>query len=272
MIPISNYKGEYKNYLKRVFDNSELIALQNEYTIRYITYGVLAGIFSILLLWIVLTYLLKPLVYLEQEVRKLELGTLREPIEVKSNDEIGYLAEAMENMRKSLNKRETQLKEQSYIDPLTGVYNRLCFEHNLNTIVNKESFPTTLIMGDIDGLKQINDQKGHAIGDAHIIKCAEIIKGAIRNHDKIFRIGGDEFILIFSNTDKATSDFILTRIKKEFEIYNNSLKKGDIILSVSFGSAVCKSKSNCLENTMALADKEMYKNKIKKKNQMICLD
>lgn len=265
MIPILNYKGEYANYFKRIFDNSDLIAIQNEYTKQYIISGVSAAIIVILLLWSLMTYLLSPLIYLEQKARKFKLGTLDESIEVRSNDEIGYLAEAMENMRQSLYKRESELKEQSYIDPLTGVYNRLYLEHHLDEIVVKDSFPTTIIMADIDGLKEINDKEGHAAGDAYIVNCAETIKGALRANDNLFRIGGDEFILLFANTDKQTGELILKRIKREFEIYNKNLKKDQTILSVSFGMSVCEGTSDCLENTIASADKNMYEEKAKKK-------
>lgn len=268
MIPVSNYKGEYKNYFKRIFDNTELIALQREYTREYIIYGVLAALIGIILLWIVMTYLLNPLIYLEQKVRKLELGALDEPIKVKSNDEIGYLAGAMENMRQSLYKRESDLREQSYIDPLIGVYNRLCFEHTLSEIIEKGSFPTTLIMADIDGLKQINDTDGHTVGDDYIIKCAETMKRAMRGTDKLFRIGGDEFILLFPSTDQKTGEFILKRIKKEIETYNKTLKENETTLSISFGVGVCESESDSLENAIALADVKMYEDKAIKKNRI----
>lgn len=267
MIPVANYNGEYKNYFKRIFDNSELIALQSKYTRVSIVYGILAALIGMLLLWIVMTYLLNPLIYLEKKVRRFELGALEESIEVKTNDEIGYLAGAMENMRQSLHKREFELKEQSYIDPLTGVNNRLCFEHNLKEIIEKGLYPVTLIVADIDGLKKINDEEGHAAGDAYIISCAKTMKNAMRGSDKLFRIGGDEFVLLFPNTDEETCNIILNRVEKEIEIYNRNLNKDEIPLSISFGIGLCKCESECLEDAMALADKKMYENKAKKKNK-----
>lgn len=265
LIPVANYKGEYKNYFKRVFDNSELKGLQNEYTKLYILYGVLAALFSTLVLWAIMTYLLNPLIYLEKDVRKLELGELVEAIEIKSNDEIGYLAGAMENMRQSLYKREVELKNQSYIDGLTGIYNRLYFDYNLKEIVKEGLFPITLIMSDIDGLKKVNDRYGHAAGDAHIINSVEIMKKSIRQTDKLFRIGGDEFILLFPNTDKKTGQLILNKIKKEIEVYNKAFKKDGNLLSLSFGVGTCNNQSNCLDQVLYLADKKMYEDKARKK-------
>lgn len=269
MIPISNYKGEYKNYFKRVFDNSELIALQNEYTREAILYGFFASLISVSLLWIVMTYLLSPLSYLEQKVRKLESGVLVEPIKVRSNDEIGYLASAMENMRQSLYKREAELIEQSIIDPLTRVFNRLSLEGNLKQVMDSGLSPTTLIMADIDGLKQINDKEGHAVGDAYIINCAKTIKKAMGGSDKIFRIGGDEFVLLFPKTDQNTGELILNQVRNEIIDYNKTLEKGEIPLSVSFGLGVCEGGADCLDRALALADKRMYVEKAEKKKRLV---
>lgn len=268
MIPIANYKGQYNHYLKRIFDNSELINLQSQYTRGYIIYGILAAIFATILLWIIMTHFLKPLIYLEQKVRNFESGAMDEAIEVRSNDEIGYLAGAMEKMRKSLYKRESDLKKQSYIDPLTGVYNRLYYEHKLDQIIEEGLFPTALIMADIDGLKQINDKEGHVAGDAYIIKCAETMKSSMRGTDKLFRIGGDEFILLFPNTDQATGEYILERVRNEIQNYNKNLKKDEIPLSVSFGLGVCENTHDCMDHALASADKKMYEDKANKKRNL----
>ncbi len=265
LIPINDYQGNYQYYLKRVFDNRDLIALQRGYTRKYLIYGVLAALVGISLLWLVMGYLLRPLLYLEQRVRQLELGDLGQAIAVRTDDEIGYLAGAMENMRQSLSQREADLKEQSYRDPLTRAHNRLALDQQLAQIVEKNWFPSALIMADIDNLKQINDRQGHGAGDAHIIKCAQVIRRALRDSDAFFRIGGDEFILLFPKTDEQTADFILKRIKEEIDAYNQTLKEGENFLSVSFGIGLCQGESACLDHAMATADQKMYEEKALKK-------
>lgn len=267
LIPIDDYQGDYSYYFKRVFDNSDLLALQRGYTRKYLIYGIMAALVGIFLLWLAMAYLLKPLLYLEQRVRQLELGDLGQAIAVKSDDEIGYLAGAMENMRQSLSQREAALKEQSYRDPLTRAHNRLALDQQLAQIVEKELFPTTLIMADIDNLKQINDQDGHGAGDTHIIKCAQVIRRALRDSDAFFRIGGDEFILLFPQTDEQTGVFILKRIKEEIDAYNQTRKVEESFLSVSFGIGVCQGESACLDHAMAVADQKMYEEKALKKKQ-----
>lgn len=265
-IPFANYQGEHKHYFKRIFDNSGLITLQNEYTKQYLMYGMFTAILGVLLLWTVLSHLLNPLTYLEQNARKIEAGNLEQPIEVKSSDEIGYLAKTMENMRQALYKREMELKEHSRIDPLTGIHNRFSFDQKLKKIIENELNPTSLIMVDIDDLKEINDNQGHAAGDEHIVRCTEIIQRVLRrDEDKLFRIGGDEFMIVLPFTDKQRGEMILARIKKEFALFNLTLKEDENVLSVSLGLGVCEGNPCTVEKAMAIADKEMYKDKAAKK-------
>lgn len=264
-IPIASYDGEYRHYFKRVYDNSELIALQSKYTNQYLLYGLLTAIIMISLLWALLSYLLNPLLYLEQKVRLFEAGALTDVIEVKSTDEIGYLARAMENMREAIYKREVKLKRQRAIDPLTGVCNRFSFDKYLDQITEKKLFPASLIVADIDELKEINDERGHLAGDKHIINAASIINQIIDEHCRLFRIGGDEFMIILPETSEADAEKILEQIIEELDNYNTSLKKGEPILSISFGLGICDGKEDCLEAAIHHADKEMYKNKAMKK-------
>ncbi len=264
MIPIENYRGEYQNYLKRVYDNTNLIELQNEYTRAYIRNGILAAIFAVGLVWTVLSYLLEPLSYLEEEVRKLESGVLDSPIKVKSTDELGYLAGAMDSMRISLSKRQLELEEQSYIDPLTGIYNRLYFKEFIDELKTQKSCPTAFIFADIDELKDINDSLGHQAGDDYIVESINVIRSAMRENDKIFRIGGDEFMLIFPGADRQATDHILERINTSIREHNSKLEDGKEEVSVSFGTSIYQDEDDCLETTIALADEDMYINKKKK--------
>lgn len=264
-IPIEDFKGQYNFFLKRVFDNGELIALQQQYTRNSLTYGfVLAGAGS-LLLWIVLRFLLRPLAYLEQKVRRFESGTLDESIKVGSRDEIGYLAGAMENMRQSLLKREEALTHLSLHDQLTGVHNRHYFESKLKLVYEEQAYPITILMADLDDLKLINDQMGHAAGDAYLMVSAKVIKKALRQSDHLCRIGGDEFAVILPETDQQAGQRILHRMEEEVERYNQHLNAKSPHLSISLGLATCERNCGSLEQAMNLADQRMYENKKQRK-------
>lgn len=86
----------------------------------------------------------------------------------------------------------------------------------------------------------------------------------MRDNDKIFRIGGDEFMLIFPGTDREGTDHILRRIKLSIEEYNSKLADDKEEISVSFGTSIYQDEEDCLEATIALADENMYKNKKQK--------
>src|SRR5665647_1482673 len=89
----------------------------------------------------------------------------------------------------------------SYHDQLTGLYNRRFYEEELVRLDTQRNLPLTLIMGDINGLKAVNDSLGHIVGDELIKKVAELIKKGCRADEIIARIGGDEFVVLLPKTD-----------------------------------------------------------------------
>lgn len=102
----------------------------------------------------------------------------------------------------------------SYHDYLTGLYNRRYYEQALKNLDKKENLPLTLLMGDVNGLKLVNDTQGHLMGDELLKKTAEVIRQVCRKDDIIARLGGDEFIVILPKTDCNKIDQIIARMKK----------------------------------------------------------
>ncbi len=267
VMPISDYEGNFHFYLKRIFDNSELISLQQQYFRNSLIYALgVAGAGS-WLLWFVLRYLLNPLIYLENKVRKFEAGTLDETIDVNTQDEIGFLARAMETMRQSLLHREEKLKILSFHDSLTGVHNRHYMDSMIKLLDQQKAYPISILIADIDGLKQVNDEQGHPAGDAHLITSVQVMQQALRQSDHLCRVGGDEFALLLPQTDESVAKIIQERINDEIKRYNDQLKPGETPISISFGIATCEGNCNSLEEVMELADQRMYLNKHQKKQE-----
>ena len=263
-IPIEDFKGQHSFFLKRVFDNSELIALQQHYNRNSLLMGFGLATAGSLLLWVVLQFMLRPLTYLEQKVRRFESGTLQESIEMMSRDEIGYLAGAMEKMRQSILKREEALTHLSLHDQLTGTYNRHYFEQMLQRMDEEQAYPITILIADVDDLKLINDHLGHAAGDAHLMLSAKILKKALRQSDHFCRIGGDEFAVLLPETDQAAGQRVVKRMEEEIHGYNQRLDRESPQLSISLGLATCEG-SGSLEQVMTLADQRMYERKHQQK-------
>ena len=149
---------------------------------------------------------------------------------------------------------EKELIRMSNFDTLTGLYNRHFFEIELERMQVSQFFPVSVIITDMDRLKLINDQYGHAAGDNAIQKAAMVLQDSIRSKDIAARIGGDEFAILLAETGEATAAEIVKRIK------TNLLALDDPMLHLSIGFATGESGAN-LVDTYRLADERMYKNK-----------
>jgi len=100
-------------------------------------------------------------------------------------------------------------------DPLTGLHNRRFAEPRMEAEVSRaqrKASPLTLLLLDLDGFKQINDQHGHPAGDAVLRAFADHLKNATRGSDLAARLGGDEFMLLLPDCDLKQLQFILARL------------------------------------------------------------
>jgi len=157
-------------------------------------------------------------------------------------------------------KRQGKIEYLSFHDELTGLYNRHYLHEELKKINKSRKYPVSIIIGDLDNLKAINDNFGHLAGDKYIKKAANIIQSLLRNEDTIARIGGDEFVIILPHTNNKKATAITKRISEKFNLEN---KKSDISIKfdISLGISTAKDKKIDLIEHYHLADQNMYKNK-----------
>jgi diguanylate cyclase (GGDEF)-like protein len=153
---------------------------------------------------------------------------------------------------------EDKLRYLSNHDILTGLYNRMYFEEEINRLENGRQFPISMIMADVDGLKQTNDQNGHQAGDALLRKAAEILRQACRAEDVVARIGGDEFGILLPHSDANVADHAIQRIHNMMAMARVGDKIMDI--SLSLGTATAES-GQPLRKALQLADQAMYQAK-----------
>jgi diguanylate cyclase (GGDEF)-like protein/PAS domain S-box-containing protein len=146
----------------------------------------------------------------------------------------------------------------SYHDELTGLYNRRFYEEELKRIDIPRNLPLTIFMGDVNGLKLVNDSFGHAAGDELLKKVAQAIKKGCRADDIIARLGGDEFIAILPNTGKEEIDVIINRIKT---IVNDE-KISDLEISISFGYGTKDNEGQSIQEIFKSAEDSMYRQKL----------
>jgi diguanylate cyclase (GGDEF)-like protein len=152
---------------------------------------------------------------------------------------------------------EEQLRHQGTHDVLTGIYNRAFFEAELARLEHGRQFPVSVVIADIDELKNVNDKLGHAAGDEILRRTANVLCSAFRADDMLARIGGDEFAVLLPATDSGTAEKIVSRIKKQLTKHNNELS--DLHIQLSLGTATANKKN--LTKAFAIADKRMYAEK-----------
>lgn len=158
-------------------------------------------------------------------------------------------------------KMEEEIKYLSFHDKLTGLYNRAFFEEELKRLDTKRQLPLSIIMGDLNGLKLVNDAFGHKEGDNLLISISKILRNSCRKEDIISRWGGDEFIILLPKTDRFTAQRVCERIKKNCENYNNH-NNNLIQLSISLGFATKEREEEKVEDILRLAEDRMYRNKL----------
>lgn len=159
-----------------------------------------------------------------------------------------------------------ELEDLASRDELTGLYNRRHFYGTLRAEVekaqvSKESLAVLLI--DIDGLKQINDEYGHSVGDVIIANVAQAIQNQTRSTDLAARLGGDEFGVVMPGTDKRGAFTLATRLWDDLEqtpMYKQGLT--EVMVGVSIGVSGYPWGGEDVGEMIQWADTDMYANKI----------
>jgi diguanylate cyclase (GGDEF)-like protein/PAS domain S-box-containing protein len=178
----------------------------------------------------------------ERKHAEMEIFKLNADLEQKVADRTAELAAANE-----------QLHELAVIDELTGLYNRrgfLLFAEQQLMLAQRTRRNLLVIYGDLDGLKQINDQFGHAAGDEAIITTARTLHEAFRASDIKARLGGDEFIILAVGVDGDYAQVLIARLKEKLAENNQSISVGVV--------SVDAQKETSIDDLIARADEAMY--------------
>ncbi len=155
-------------------------------------------------------------------------------------------------------KAEAYLEYLGKHDVLTKLYNRSFYADELNRLERKGPLPVTIIMIDLNGLKAVNDQLGHAAGDDLLRRAGEVLSNAVDKPCHAARIGGDEFALLLPATDERDGKIVMESIENLLEV-NNQFYSGRP-LSFSMGMATGEPGER-LENVGKRADLMMYEAK-----------
>lgn len=160
------------------------------------------------------------------------------------------------------------LNDQAYRDTLTGLQNRLAYDHYAQNISRKKLEKLNIVYIDIDNFKAINDRYGHCEGDEAIKVFAYLLRESFQlRQKKLIRLGGDEFLIILENQPAEKVTAYIESLSQNFEDYNNSGEK-PYRLRFSYGrSCYIKSVENICQ-LLECADKSMYEQKQNKKSKI----
>jgi diguanylate cyclase (GGDEF)-like protein len=158
-------------------------------------------------------------------------------------------------------------------DPMTGLLNRRSFDETISNVLTafvrsqqKNRQPgngACLAVFDIDYFKKVNDTFGHSIGDETLIMFARIMQRVFRRQDKLFRFGGEEFLVLLGLVDQKTAQQTIIRFRKEIEAHNFP-QVGQVTVSIGY---VMISKEDLAPMLIEKADKALYFSKQNGRNQ-----
>ena len=164
----------------------------------------------------------------------------------------------------SSGKEKDYYAQLAVIDGLTGLYNRRFFKESMTiefARIKRHSSKLSLLMIDIDNFKNYNDTNGHPAGDEALRKTAKLLKGSLREMDIVCRYGGEEFIVMLSQTDKGGAQLVAERLRVQANLY--------LPFTLSLGVATYPEDSQDINNLVEKADAALYKAKQGGKNRWV---
>ena len=171
---------------------------------------------------------------------------------------------------KSLNQQISLLEKTSNLDPLTRTYNRRALDIYFDALCNtKDKIPDSrILLIDIDDFKIVNDTYGHLAGDRILIFLAKLLNSSLRDGDKVFRFGGEEFLILLNRSTDNACESIAHRIIENVRSNNLLYKANKINITLSIGSARFQ-EGDTFESLIERADKALYKAKSNGKDQLV---
>ena len=206
----------------------------------------------------------KPLKKLTTEAKKMITGDMNAEFNIKQNDEIGELAKSFAAAKFHISQHMKQMQGLAFLDSLTGVRNKMAYDNYIaelkSRIENGEVKSYGIAILDTNNLKEINDTYGHENGNAYLVNSCKLIC-QIFAHSPVFRIGGDEFLVILLDEDLDNHHDLLKQLKESMDLTKKaSFPWKQISIACGIGIATY-AKATTIADTFNKADSDMYKNK-----------
>ncbi|WP_413305669.1 diguanylate cyclase [Bacillus sp. 1P10SD] len=270
-----NYPGLGWSILVRVPEETAFAPVAELQKTIFITGILLALIFAILG-WFIAGYITKPLQQITDSANRLRAGEKVEIPHYRGIKDIEILSVSLRELVDSLVRTVSDLGKMENLahhDKLTGLMNRIAFDSYIKNALEQARLTReklTFLYLDLDGFKHVNDTYGHQVGDLLLQEAARRLKNCVRSEEGVFRIGGDEFmIVLFTEASDPVRDAsvvaakVIENLNKPFDLVNEKIKVG-----CSVGAAVWEDESTASVEIIRYADEALYVSKRTGKNKV----
>ena len=211
-------------------------------------------------------------------------GEVPQPVTVRSQDEVGLLAESFNHMsqrlaeahgdllksNETISQQAEKLQELSLRDPLTSLYNRRYFGEHAQILLRqavRHQHPMCIMIADLDNFKTINDSFSHNVGDKVLCQTTAILKQNMRKSDLLSRFGGEEFVALFVESTLAQARARCEILRKCIEEYAWSEIADGLQVTISIG--LCDDlELGTIEAMLQEADRHLYQAKTAGRNRV----
>ena len=226
----------------------------------------MAGIVVVCILgaFVVSQSIISPLKELTNASKEMANGNLKIQLPTGSKDEVGILADSMQQMADCLSGYMDRINQLAYTDPLTGVKSKVAYAEEVSRLeksIEDKVAQFGLVFFDLNNLKTMNDTYGHEAGDRYIKGACRLICTTYK-HSPVYRIGGDEFVAVLKGTDLLNGSKLMKRFYDRMAIVNRDAEEPSEQVSIAAGMAVFREGADAdFQDVFKRADDNMYKNK-----------
>jgi len=189
---------------------------------------------------------------------------------IKNENEIGHIAQAYNKLLTNLHNKIKKNRELIRIDFLTKAKNRKAYHENVLKLISlykRYQIPFSIMLFDIDNFKEVNDTYGHSVGDDVLKDITRLVKSEIRESDFLYRVGGEEFVVLFPQTSLQSAKKVAEKIRKIIQNNLNTIENRTITVSIG----VCEVEANDTGDFLyKKVDQLLYKAKKSGKNRVCC--
>jgi len=257
--------------LLATFSHAELILLEKRkgefrsnrtqiYTLVIVEIAFFIGLAVFTLIFLQKNFF-QPLALLLASAKKLEAGDELLVSDIIEQDEMGHLLSTFFVMSEKVIEREGVLDQIAHHDSLTGLKNRLMMSEEIQTSIGdlqETGGKIAVLFLDLNSFKEVNDSRGHEVGDLVLKETAERISSSVRSSDSVFRIGGDEFLVLARNIANISDvQSIVDNLIRAFD--EPAMIRGELTdIGISIGVAVAPDNANSSSELLEFADVAMY--------------